>query len=299
MTVVKVLIILFLILLLYRSIVIIRPHQAGIVERLGRYVKTLGGGFHFIIPFMDKIIRVDLREQVVDVPAQEVITKDNVIVTVDGIIYYKVVRPEDVTYKVSNFVRAAIALAQTNLRNIIGELSLDDTLTSREIINTKLRSVLDEATDGWGVKVTRVEIKRIDPPTDVMQAMHKQMKAEREKRAMILEAEGVKEAQIQKALGVKQAQILKAEGEAKAMELIAKATKERLIEEAQGHAQALALLKEATPDSAVLLLQYFEALKAIAQSPSSKLFFPLELSGFASALELMADGLKKKEGGKE
>jgi len=199
-----------------RAIVIVRPYEAAIIERFGKYLKTLYAGLHFVVPIVDRVIKVDLREQVVDVPPQEVITKDNVVVTVDGVIYYKVIKPEDVVYKVQNFKVAVINLAQTNLRNIIGELTLDETLTSREIINSKLRLTLDEATDAWGVKVTRVELKRIDPPRDVMEAMHKQMKAEREKRAMILEAEGYRESQIKRAEGEKQAQILQAEGKRQA-----------------------------------------------------------------------------------
>jgi regulator of protease activity HflC (stomatin/prohibitin superfamily) len=144
------------------AIIIVRPYEAAIVERRGMYQKTLYHGLHFVITFLDRVIKVDLRERVVDVPPQEVITRDNVVVTVDGIIYYRIIKPEDVVYRVQNFQLAAVALAQTNLRNIIGELTLDETLTSREIINAKLRTVLDEATEPWGVKITRVEIKRIE-----------------------------------------------------------------------------------------------------------------------------------------
>jgi SPFH domain, Band 7 family protein len=259
------------------AIIIVRPYEAAIVERLGRYQKTLYQGLHFVIPFLDRVIKVDLRERVVDVPPQEVITRDNVVVTVDGIIYYRVIKPEDVVYRVQNFQLAAVALAQTNLRNIIGELTLDETLTSREIINAKLRTVLDEATDPWGVKITRVEIKRIDPPKDVMEAMHKQMKAEREKRAMILEAEGFRESQIKKAEGLKESQILEAEGKAKSIQLVADAEKYSIIARAQGEAEAIrtvfGAIKEMQPTKEILLIQYFDALKKIADG-SFKGFLP-------------------------
>lgn len=281
------------------AIIIVRPYEAAIVERLGRYKKTLYQGLHFVIPFLDRVTKVDLRERVVDVPPQEVITRDNVVVTVDGIIYYRVIKPEDVVYRVQNFQLAAVALAQTNLRNIIGELTLDETLTSREIINAKLRTVLDEATDPWGVKVTRVEIKRIDPPKDVMDAMHKQMKAEREKRAMILEAEGFRESQIKKAEGLKESQILEAEGKAKSIQLVADAEKYSIIARAQGEAEAIrtvfGAIKEIQPTKEILLIQYFDALKKIADGQASKVFFPVELSTLASALGLIGENLKSKE----
>ncbi len=281
------------------AIVIVRPYEAAIVERLGRYQRTLYQGLHFVIPILDRVIKVDMRERVVDVPPQEVITRDNVVVTVDGIIYYRIIKPEDVIYKVQNFQLAAVALAQTNLRNIIGELTLDETLTSREIINTKLRTVLDEATDPWGVKITRVEIKRIDPPKDVMEAMHKQMKAEREKRAMILEAEGFRESQIKKAEGLKESQILEAEGKAKSIQLVADAEKYSIIARAQGEAEAVktvfGAIREIQPTREVLLIQYFDTLKRIAEGQASKVFFPVELTSFASALGIIGENLKGKE----
>ena len=283
-----------------RAIVIVRPYEAAIIERFGKYLKTLYAGLHFVVPIVDRVIKVDLREQVVDVPPQEVITKDNVVVTVDGVIYYKVVKPEDVVYRVQNFKLAVINLAQTNLRNIIGELTLDETLTSREIINSKLRMTLDEATDAWGVKVTRVELKRIDPPRDVMEAMHKQMKAEREKRAMILEAEGYRESQIKRAEGEKQAQILQAEGKRQAQ-----------ILEAEGQAQAIQLvadaekyrilavfnaIKEAEPTGEVITIQYLDALQKIAEGEANKVFFPVELSKLVSGLGVVGDVMKVKDG---
>ena len=280
----------------FRAVVIVRPYESAIVERFGKYLKTLYSGLHFVVPIVDRVIKVDLREQVVDVPPQEVITKDNVVVTVDGVIYYKVVKPEDVVYKVQNFKVAVINLAQTNLRNIIGELTLDETLTSREIINSKLRLTLDEATDAWGVKVTRVELKRIDPPRDVMEAMHKQMKAEREKRAMILEAEGYRESQIKRAEGEKQAQILQAEGkrqaqileaegQAKAIQLVADAERYRIL-------AVFNAIKEAEPTGEVITVQYLDALQKIAEGQANKIFFPVELSKLVAGLGTVADVMK-------
>ncbi len=299
MLVVLVFLVMILVAFLLNAVVILRPYEAGVVEFLGKYRRTLPAGLHLVIPMMERVIRVDLRESVVDVPPQEVITKDNVVVTVDGIIYYRVIKPEDVVYKVQDFEIAAVALAQTNLRNIIGELTLDETLTSREIINTRLRTVLDEVTDAWGVKVTRVELKRIDPPRDVMEAMHKQMKAEREKRAMILEAEGYRESQIKRAEGEKQAKILEAEGEARSIQLVADAEKYRKIAEAEGQREALRLvleiIKEVKPTPEVLALQYYEALKAIAQGEANKVFIPVELSALASALGVGTDLLASRK----
>jgi regulator of protease activity HflC (stomatin/prohibitin superfamily) len=196
-----VLILMFVIVFAATSIRIVSPYEKGVVERLGRYSRTAQPGLHIIIPFIDTMRKVDMREQVVDVQPQEVITKDNVVVTVDAIIYYEATDPVKLTYNVADFYSAATKLAQTNLRNVVGETELDEALTSREMINAKLRSVLDDATDKWGVRVVRVEIKRIDPPADVTAAMHRQMKAEREKRAQILDAEGTRAARILEAEG--------------------------------------------------------------------------------------------------
>src|SRR3990172_4204235 len=186
---------------------IVRPWEKGLIERLGKYQRTVDSGLTIIIPFMERIVKVDMREQVVDVPPQAVITKDNVAVDVDAVVYYEVTDPIKVTYNVANFYYAATKLAQTNLRNVIGDMALDESLTSREVINTKLRQILDDATDKWGVRVTRVELQRIEPPADVTEAMHRQMKAERDRRAMILEAEGHKQSAILEADGSKQSAI--------------------------------------------------------------------------------------------
>jgi len=230
---------------LAKSVVRIHQYERGLVERFGKYRQTLEPGLHFIIPFADSVAaRVDMREAVIDVEPQSVITKDNVTVTVDAIIYYSVMDPKAVRYEVANFGIAISKLAQTNLRNLIGDMSLDETLTSRERINAALRVTLDEATDKWGVRVTRVEVKEIDPPRDITDAMSRQMKAEREKRATILEAEGYREKQIleaqgdrQKAIltaeGDKQAAILRAEGEAEAIEKVSNAADRFFVGNAQ------------------------------------------------------------------
>jgi len=243
--VVIVILVVLAVITLAKSITIIRQAERGLVERFGKYKQTLDPGLQFIIPFIDTLrYRVDMRETVLDVEPQPVITKDNVTVTVDAVVYYYVAEPQAVRYEVANFYTAVSKLAQTNLRNVIGEMSLDETLTSRERINAVLRETLDEATDKWGVKVTRVEVKEIEPPRDISEAMSKQMKAEREKRATILEAEAYREKQILEAEGDKQnailvaegdrqAAILRAEGEAQAIENVSKAADKFFIGNAQ------------------------------------------------------------------
>jgi regulator of protease activity HflC (stomatin/prohibitin superfamily) len=230
---------------LARSVTVIHQAEKGLVERFGRYKETLDPGLRFLVPFMDSLrARIDMRETVLDIAPQPVITKDNVTVTVDAVVYYYVTDAKAVRYEVANFYAAVSKLAQTNLRNVIGDMSLDETLTSRERINAALRDTLDEATDKWGVKVTRVEVKEIEPPRDISEAMSKQMKAEREKRAVILEAEAYRQKQILEAEGDKQnailvaegdrqAAILRAEGEAQAIENVSKAADRFFIGNAQ------------------------------------------------------------------
>jgi regulator of protease activity HflC (stomatin/prohibitin superfamily) len=206
----------FGLILLARSARIVNQYEKGIVMRLGKFHGLVPSGLAIIMPLTDSIIRVDMREQVISVPPQKLITKDNVTVEVDAVVYYKVVDPVKSQFEVQDFGYACTTLAQTNLRNLIGDRTLDETLVARDMINTNLRHVLDEATNGWGVKVTRVEVQKIDPPRDITEAMSRQMKAERDKRASILEAEGFKQSQILQAEGVKQSEILKAEGDAQA-----------------------------------------------------------------------------------
>jgi regulator of protease activity HflC (stomatin/prohibitin superfamily) len=222
---------------LARSARVVAQYEKGLVMRLGRYRASAGSGLTFLVPMIEDMIKVDMRERVINVEPQKVITKDNVSVTVDAVIYYRISDPVKATFEVQNFAYAATTLAQTNLRNLIGDKSLDETLTARDTINANLRMVLDEATNTWGVKVTRVEVQKIDPPADITEAMSRQMKAERDKRANILEAEGVKQAQILQAEGVRQSEILRAEGDAQAR--ITRATAEaRAIEMVSNAAEA-------------------------------------------------------------
>jgi regulator of protease activity HflC (stomatin/prohibitin superfamily) len=266
---------------------IVRPWQRGLIERLGRYQRTVSSGLTMIIPFLEKMIKVDMREQVVDVPPQGVITKDNVVVEVDAVIYYEVTDPVKVTYNVANFYTAATKLAQTNLRNLIGDLSLDESLTSREVINTKLRQILDDATDKWGVKVTRVELQRIEPPHDVTEAMHRQMKAEREKRAMILGAEGHK-----------QSVILKAEGDAEAIRKVADANRYEKEIVAKGEGQAIETVYRAIhkgdPTNDLIAIRYLETLRSISDGRATKIFLPYEATGILGSIAGIGEILKEK-----
>ena len=273
-------IILLLVLVLVfivQGLKIITPYQRGVVERLGRYKRTAQPGVNLLIPFIDNLRRVDMREQVIDVPPQDVITKDNVAVQVDAVIYHEATDPVKLIYNIENFLVAIIKLAQTNLRNLVGEMQLDQALTSRDTINTNLRNVLDEATDKWGVRVVRVEIQRIEPPSDVTDSMHQQMKAEREKRAAILESEGQR-----------QAAILQAEGEAQAVRLAADAKRYQVETEATGESNAITVvfnaIREAQPDDRLIAVRYLDALEAIAQGDANKVFIPYEASGVLGAL---------------
>jgi regulator of protease activity HflC (stomatin/prohibitin superfamily) len=229
-----------------------------------------------------------MRENVVDVPPQEVITKDNVAVTVDAVVYYEATDPFKLIYNITNFYLAATKLAQTNLRNVVGEMQLDESLTSREKINVTLRNILDEATDKWGVRVVRVELQRIEPPADVTQAMHRQMKAERDRRAMILEAEGDKAAAIARAEGSKQSAILEAEGKANAIREIANAERQQKILIAEGESQAIrnvfSAIHEGNPTNDLLAVRYLDTLQVVADGNATKIFMPLEMQGIANAV---------------
>lgn len=282
---------------------IVRPYQKGIVERLGKYQRTVDSGLTIILPFLEKMVKVDMREQVVDVPPQAVITKDNVAVEVDAVVYYEITDPVKVQYNISNFYLAATKLAQTNLRNLVGDLALDESLTSREKINTTLRQVLDDATDKWGARVTRVELQRIEPPKDVTEAMHRQMKAERERRAVILEAEGTKTAAILKAEGQKQAQILQAEGQAEAIKRVADADKYQKLTVAMGEAQAVetvyGAIHNGNPTNDLIAIKYLEALQKIADGKATKIFLPLETSGILGSIGGISELLKERVNGSE
>ncbi len=286
--------------LLSRSIRIVRPFEKGVVERLGRYNRTVSQGLVFIIPFVEVLRKVDMRETVIDVPPQVVITKDNVSVSVDAIIYFEVTDPFRVIYNVSYFEEAALKLAQTNLRNVIGSMSLDETLVSRDQINTTMRAILDDATDKWGVRITRVEIKRIDPPKDITEAMGRQMKAERTKRAAILEAEGTRQSEILKAEGNKKSRILEAEGEAEAIKKVADAERTRKIKIAEGEAQSILktfkAVHEGRASEDVLALKYMESLEKISDGKATKIFLPVETSGVLGAVATIGEAFREKAG---
>lgn len=296
-----ILIVIVVIILGFKSVKILRPYEKGVVERLGKYNRTAESGVVILIPFVEKMVDVDLREQVVDVPPQEVITKDNTVVVVDCVIFYEVVDAFNATYNVVNFYQAITKLAQTNLRNIIGDLELDETLTSREMINAELREVLDVATDKWGSKVVRVEIQKIEPPHDIVEAMSKQMKAERMKRASILEAEGYKQSEIKRSEGDKQATILEAEGNAESIKKMAEADKQAAILRAEGEAAAIEkvynAIHEGNPDDGLIAIKYLEALEKISDGKASKVFLPLESSGVLGSVAGIAELFKedKKE----
>ena len=277
---------------------VVRPFEKGLVEFLGRYEKTVDSGLRWVMPFVKRLIKVDMREQVVDVPPQEVITKDNVVVTVDAVIYHEATDPVKLKYNVGNFILAVTKLAQTNLRNIVGDLDLDAALTSRETINARLRQILDDATDKWGTRVVRVEIQRIEPPADVTEAMHRQMKAERDRRAVVTEAEGDKRARILKAEGLKESQVLEAEGQAEAIKRVADADKYQKLTVAEGEAQAIERVFGAihtgdpTPD--LIAIKYLEALQGIADGQATKVFLPLDTSGLLGSVAAIGEILKEQ-----
>ncbi len=288
--------VIFAFIIVAMSIRIIRPFERGVVERLGKFHRILDPGLNLIVPFFDMMIKVDMREVVLEVPPQFVITKDNVNVEVDAVIYAQVTDPVRSRYEISNYIMAATKLAQTNLRNVFGELELDACLTSRDEINGQLRDVLDTATDKWGVKVNRVELQRIDPPRDITDAMSRQMKAERDKRAAILDAEAIRQADITKAEGYKQSKILHAEGEAEAVRKTADAEKYRQIAVAQGEADAISsvftAIHDGRPDEKLITLKYLEMLPRLADNEANKIFLPYEASGIISSLAAMVEGIK-------
>ena len=290
------------------AVKIVRPYQRGLVERLGRYKATKQPGFNLIMPFIETMQLIDMREQVVDVPPQEVITSDNVVVSVDAVVYYEATDPQRLVYNVADFFTAITKLAQTNLRNLIGDLELDRALTSRDTINTQLREVLDDATDKWGVKVVRVEIQRIDPPPEVVSAMHAQMRAERDRRATVTEAQGYREAAIARADGErqsavlaaegrKQAAVLDAEGDAQAIELRARAEKMRLTMVGEGEGEAararLTGIKAASPDHNVLTVEYLQTLERIGDGRATKLVIPTEFAGLLGIVSAVTETARR------
>ena len=304
--VIVLLVVIVLVLWVLASCIRIVPQAYAVVlERLGAYKATWSTGIHFKVPFIERVARrVNLKEQVVDFPPQPVITKDTVTMQIDTVVFFQITDPKLYAYGVENPIMAIENLSATTLRNIIGDMELDETLTSREVINTRMRASLDEATDPWGIKVNRVELKNIIPPAAIQDAMEKQMKAERERREAILKAEGEKRSTILVAEGKKQSAILDAEAEKQAAILHAEAQKERMIKEAEGQAQAvlkvqqataegLRMIKDAGADESVLTLKSLEALTKVADGKATKIIIPSEIQGIAglatSLKEIMTD----------
>ena len=293
-----------LLLILASCVKIVPQAQAFIVERLGGYQGTWEVGMHFKTPFVDRVAkRVNLREQVVDFDPQPVITKDNVTMQIDTVVFFQITDPKLFTYGVENPIMAIENLTATTLRNIIGDMELDQTLTSRETINTKMRASLDVATDPWGIKVNRVELKNILPPAQIVDAMEKQMKAERERREAILKAEGEKKSLILVAEGKKQSAILDAEAEKQAAILKAEAEKEKMIREAEGEAEAIRkvqtanaesirLIREAGADQAVLALKSFEAMTKVADGKATKIIIPSDMQNLSGIVKAVTEVAK-------
>ena len=268
------------------SVRIVRQSTSVIVERLGKYHKTLDTGVHFILPIFDRTLPpISLKERVADFPPQPIITKDNVTMSIDTVVYFQITDPKLYSYGVEKPISAIENLTATTLRNIVGELELDETLTSRDTVNSKMRAILDDATDAWGIKINRVELKNIDPPQAIREAMEKQMRAERERREQILLAEGDKKSSILRAEGEKQAAILRAEAE--------KAT---LIAEAEGEAEAIRKIIEANPSKEYLTLKAYEALEKVADGQSTKLIVPSNIADMASLVSALTETV---ETGKE
>lgn len=274
-----------IVILIIANIRIVSQSQAFVIERLGAYSKTWQVGLHFKIPLIDRIAkRASLKEDVRDFPPQPVITKDNVTMQIDTVVYCQITDPKLYTYGVKNPMNALENLTATTLRNIIGELELDETLTSRDVINTKMRTILDEATDPWGIKVNRVEVKNIEPPQAIREAMEKQMRAERERREQILIAEGKKQSDILIAEGKKQSMILQAEAEKEAAIQKAKGEAEAILEVQQAKAQGLRMLREANIDDATIRLRSLEAFEKAADGKASKIIIPSDIQSLAGFL---------------
>lgn len=283
------------ILIIARTIVIVRQSQAFVIERMGAFYAVWGVGIHFLVPFVDRIAtKISLKERVADFPPQPVITKDNVTIQIDTVLYYQITDPKLATYGVEHPMMAIENLTATTLRNIIGELELDQSLTSRDIINAKMRAILDEATDPWGIKVNRVELKNIIPPREIQDAMERQMKAERERREQILVAEGKKQSQILVAQGEKESAVLRAEAAKEARLLEAEAEAQAVLKVQEAHAQALKLLNEAAPTDQVVRLKALEAFQAAADGKATKIIIPSEIQSLAG-LAASAKGILGSE----
>ena len=288
------------------SIAVVQQSRAYVIERLGAFQAVWGVGMHFKVPFIDRIARrVSLKEQVLDYPPQPVITKDNVTMQIDTVVYFQITDPKLYTYGVEQPMMAMETLTATTLRNIIGDLELDQTLTSRDVINTKMRAILDEATDPWGIKVNRVELKNILPPADIQSSMEKQMKAERDRRQAILQAEGQKKSAILIAEGERESAILRADAEKQAAILKAEAEKEAAILKADGEAQAIrtvqqaladsmGMLNDQAPNDQVIKLKSIQAMEKVADGKATKIIIPSEMQGLVGMANGLVEGVKEK-----
>ena len=298
-------IVVILLMIVISNIAVVQQSRAYVIERLGAFQTVWGVGLHFKVPFIDRIARrVSLKEQVLDYPPQPVITKDNVTMQIDTVVYFSITDPKLYTYGVEHPMAAMETLTATTLRNIIGDLELDQTLTSRDIINTKMRAILDEATDPWGIKVNRVELKNILPPADIQSSMEKQMKAERDRRQAILQAEGQKKSAILIAEGERESALLKADAEKQAAILKAEAEKQAAILKADGEAQAimavqkaladsLEMLNEKAPNESVLKLKAIEAMQKVADGKATKIIIPSEMQGIVGLANGIVEGTKE------
>ncbi len=291
MIIVLLLIVVFIIFLVMSTVKIVNQSTVYVVEKLGKYSRTLESGLHITIPILERVARkVDIREQVVNFPPQPVITKDNVTMQIDTVIYVAITDPVRYCYAVGSPISALENLSATTLRNIIGELELDETLTSRDFINTKIRAILDEATDAWGMKVTRVEVKNIIPPQDIQEAMEKQMRAEREKREKILTAEGNKTAAITEAEGIKEATILRAEAERQEKILRAEGEAEAIIKVQQAYAESIERLNQSHPTREILQLKGYEAFEKMSDGRATKMIIPSNMQDIASLASIWETG---------
>ena len=303
--IIGIIVVIILFAIIIANIAVVQQSRAYVIERLGAFQEVWGVGLHFKVPFIDRIARrVSLKEQVLDYPPQPVITKDNVTMQIDTVVYFQITDPKLYTYGVEQPMMAMETLTATTLRNIIGDLELDQTLTSRDVVNTKMRAILDEATDPWGIKVNRVELKNILPPADIQNSMEKQMKAERDRRQAILQAEGQKNSAILIAEGERESAILRADAEKQAAILRAEAEKQAAILKADGEAEAiravqtalaesLALLNEKAPNDSVLKLKAIEAMQKVADGKATKIIIPSEMQGLVGLANGIVEGIKE------
>ena len=287
-------IVVVLLMIIISNIAVVQQSRAYVIERLGAFQAVWGVGLHFKVPFIDRIARrVSLKEQVLDYPPQPVITKDNVTMQIDTVVYFSITDPKLYTYGVEHPMAAMETLTATTLRNIIGDLELDQTLTSRDIINTKMRAILDEATDPWGIKVNRVELKNILPPADIQSSMEKQMKAERDRRQAILQAEGQKKSAILIAEGEKESAILRADAEKQAAILRAEGEAEAILAVQKALADSLEMLNKAAPNDQVVKLKAIQAMEKVADGQATKIIIPSEMQGLVGLANGIVEGVKK------